>query len=104
MSTNTNINTSTNFKDFVEDIERTPDAEERRLLEDSRRRFSIGAKLLERRLAAGMTQRQLADASGVGQAEISRLERGQSNPTAQTLQALGGPLGVTLDFAVLEAP
>lgn len=90
---------TTKFKDFVEEVERGADAEERRLLDDARRRFGIGAKLLDRRLAAGMTQRDLAAASGVDQAEISRIERGQANPTAQTLQALGAPLGVSLDFS-----
>jgi len=90
---------STKFNDFVEEVERGADPEERRLLEDARRRFGIGAKLLDRRLAAGMTQRHLADASGIDQAEISRIERGQANPTAQTLQALGAPLGVSLDFS-----
>ncbi len=92
---------STTFKDYVSEVERSADQEERQLLDESRRRFGIGAKLLERRLAAGMTQRQLTDASGVDQAEISRIERGQGNPTAQTLQALGAPLGVTLDLTPL---
>jgi transcriptional regulator with XRE-family HTH domain len=50
------------------------------------------------RLAAGLSQQQLATASGVAQADISRIERGQVNPTAATLQTLGGPLGVTLDY------
>jgi transcriptional regulator with XRE-family HTH domain len=50
-----------------------------------------------------MTQRDLAQASGIGQAEISRIEGGQSNPTVQTLHALGRPLGVVLDFAAAEA-
>lgn len=95
---------STSFKDFVKDVERTATAEERQLLEESRRHFGIGAKLLDRRLAAGMTQRRLADASGVDQAEISRIERGQGNPTAQTLQALGAPLGVSLDFVEVASP
>lgn len=90
--------TSTNFRDFVNEVEESATPEERRLLDESRRRFGIGAKLLDRRLAAGMSQRQLAAASGVDQAEISRIERGQGNPTAQTLQALGAPLGVSLDF------
>ncbi|HEV3000722.1 MAG TPA: helix-turn-helix transcriptional regulator [Solirubrobacteraceae bacterium] len=94
---------STNFRDFVEEVERNADPEERRLLEESRRRFGIGSKLLERRMAVGMSQRELAAASGVDQAEISRIERGQSNPTAQTLQALGEPLGVTLDFSPASA-
>jgi ribosome-binding protein aMBF1 (putative translation factor) len=93
---------STTFKKYVEEVERNATPDERRVLEESRRRFSIGARLLDRRLAAGMTQRQLATASGIDQAEISRIERGQSNPTVQTLHALGAPLGVTLDFAPAE--
>lgn len=91
---------STDFQEFVREVEEKATPEERRLLDESRRRFGIGAKLLDRRLAAGMTQRELAQASGVDQAEISRIERGQGNPTAQTLQALGAPLGVSLDFSV----
>jgi len=90
---------STSFKEYVEEVERNADADERRLLDENRRRFGIGAKLLERRMAAGMSQRELAKAAGVDQAEISRIERGGGNPTAQTLQVLGAPLGVSLDFA-----
>lgn len=94
---------NTSFKDFVRDVEGTATPDERQLLDDSRRRFGIGAKLLDRRLAAGLTQRQLADTSGIHQAEISRIERGQGNPTAQTLQALGTPLGVSLDFTEVSS-
>jgi ribosome-binding protein aMBF1 (putative translation factor) len=94
---------STSFRRYVEEVERNASPDERRTLDDSRRRFAIGAKLLDRRLAAGMSQRELATASGIDQAEISRIERGQSNPTVQTLHALGAPLGVVLDFAPAEA-
>jgi DNA-binding XRE family transcriptional regulator len=89
---------STDFHDFVRDVEREGTAQERSDLEAARQRFSIGLKLLERRMSAGMTQQQLADASGVPQSEISRIERGQANPTVQTLESLGAPLGVTLDY------
>ena len=58
----------------------------------------MGARVLQQRLAAGLTQQQLAAASGIAQADISRIERGQINPTAATLETLGGPLGVTLDY------
>ena len=94
---------SNSFRDFVDEIERASTPEERAKLESARKRFAMGAKLLERRMAAGLTQQQLASASGVPQSEISRIERGQANPTAQTLDALGAPLGVTLDFAPIAA-
>jgi ribosome-binding protein aMBF1 (putative translation factor) len=90
---------STNFKDLVKDVERSSTPEERKELDAARQRFSIGARLLHRRMAAGLTQQQLAEASGIAQSEISRIERGQANPTAHTLEALGRPLGVALDYA-----
>jgi ribosome-binding protein aMBF1 (putative translation factor) len=86
------------FDDFVREVEDQSTEEERRELNAARARFKIGARLQQQRLAAGLTQQQLAVASGIAQADISRIERGQSNPTAGTLEALGGPLGVTLDL------
>jgi ribosome-binding protein aMBF1 (putative translation factor) len=89
---------TTKFDDFVREVEDNSTGEERRELEAARARFKIGARLQQRRLAAGLTQQQLAVASGIAQADISRIERGQINPTAATLQTLGVPLGVTLDY------
>jgi ribosome-binding protein aMBF1 (putative translation factor) len=97
MTTNSDPRT-TNFEDFVREVEGRSTPEERRELDAARARFTIGARLLQQRLAAGLTQQQLAAASGIAQADISRIERGQSNPTAETLEALGSPLGVTLDL------
>ncbi len=48
-----------------------------------------------------MTQRQLAQACGVHQSEISRIERGQISPTLDTLTRLAAPLGVRL--AIVDA-
>ncbi|MFI4992453.1 MAG: helix-turn-helix domain-containing protein [Solirubrobacterales bacterium] len=89
---------TTKFDDFVREVEDNSTGEERRELEAARARFKIGARLQQQRLAAGLTQQQLAVASGIAQADISRIERGQINPTAATLQTLGAPLGVTLDY------
>jgi ribosome-binding protein aMBF1 (putative translation factor) len=97
MTTSSDHNT-TNFKDFVREVEGRSTPEERRELDAARARFKIGARLLQQRLAAGLTQQELAASSGIAQADISRIERGQANPTAETLEALGGPLGVTLDL------
>lgn len=90
---------STNFDDFVNEVEKKATDVERQELDSARQRFSIGARLLARRTAAGFTQQQLAEEAGIPQSEISRIERGQANPTLQTLEALGAPLGMTLDYA-----
>jgi len=89
---------TTKFDDYVREIEDSATEQERRELDAARARFKIGARLLKRRQAAGLSQEQLAAASGIAQADISRIERGQVNPTAATLQTLGAPLGVTLDY------
>ncbi len=89
---------TTKFDDFVREVEDGSTDEERRELDAARARFKIGARLLQQRQAAGLSQQQLAAASGIAQADISRIERGQANPTVATLQALGAPLGVTLDY------
>ncbi len=89
---------TTKFDDFVHEVEDGSTDEERRELDAARARFRIGARVLQQRLAAGLTQKQLSAASGIAQADISRIERGQINPTAATLETLGGPLGVTLDY------
>lgn len=52
-------------------------------------------KLKEIRLARGMTQQQLADASGVTQSMICRLESGEAMPSVETLKALSKALGCT---------
>jgi DNA-binding XRE family transcriptional regulator len=56
-------------------------------------RFRIAAELLEARKQAHMTQRDLAAASGVQQAEISKIERGEIAPGVSTVDRLLKPLG-----------
>lgn len=47
-----------------------------------------GEVIRERRLANGLTQRQLAIRAGSTQAAISRLERGEISPTFETFDRL----------------
>lgn len=56
-------------------------------------RFRIAAELLEARKQAHMTQRDLAAASGVQQAEISKIERGEITPGVSTVDRLLKPMG-----------
>lgn len=56
-------------------------------------REELGAQLLQARKASQLSQPQLSRATGVQQAEISRIERGLSNPTAATINRLAAALG-----------
>ena len=57
---------------------------------------TLGPEIAERRRAAGMTQRQLAEKTGIDQAAISRIESGRANPTLNTLDALVEGVGFSL--------
>ena len=50
--------------------------------------FSLGWKLRELRLEAGLTQMQLAEKVGIQQREITRIENGNGNPTLRTITRL----------------
>lgn len=58
----------------------------------------VGNEIRRMRLRAGMTQRQLADASGVDPMSVSRIERGALSPSARTLAAIAGAFGLRLGF------
>lgn len=74
--------------------------------EASRIDRDIGASVRVLRIAAGLTLDDLAGRSGVSRAMLSRIERGESSPTAQLLNRVCGGLGVTLAalFAGAESP
>lgn len=47
----------------------------------------------------GLTQKQLAERTGIYQADISKIERGIGNPSIGTLQRLAEGMGMTLSIA-----
>jgi DNA-binding XRE family transcriptional regulator len=67
-------------------------------LELLRVRYFIGGQVALLRQQHKLTQPALAKRSGVTQADISRIERGSLNATADTLAKLGRAMGVRLAF------
>jgi len=85
------------FDDFIAELDADaradgPDAVDE--LETFRLRFSLARELTTQRRALHPTQKQLAEQTGIDQAEIGRIERGKANPTTATLGALTRALGV----------
>lgn len=66
----------------------------------------LGPRIRDLRAERGLTLDGLARAANVSRAMLSRIERGESSPTAQLLVKVCGGLGVTLSalFAAAEAP
>ncbi len=52
--------------------------------------------MLDGREANDLTQKQLAEATGITQADISRLENGTANPSLRTLKRLASGMGMQL--------
>ena len=89
---------SNSFDDFLK--EQLQDAEFRAEYEALEPEFAIMQAMIDARKATGMTQKQLAEATGINQADISKLERGSGNPSLRTLQRLAAGMGmrVKLEF------
>ena len=64
--------------------------------EASETEYQLTRSLIAARMASNMTQKELADKSGVRQSNISRIESGSCSPTIATLQALAEGLGKKL--------
>ena len=62
----------------------------------------LGARIKGLRQSRGLTLDQLAERSGVSRAMISRVERGESSPTAALLDRLCAGLGVLLSALFRE--
>lgn len=56
------------------------------------------ARLVSARRAAGLSQRQLADATGIPQGHVSRIESGKLQPSLARLARLAVALGVSTDY------
>lgn len=58
--------------------------------------YQIIKAMLDTRNEKSITQKQLADITGIPQADISRLENGNANPSLRTLKRLAEGMGMKL--------
>ena len=50
--------------------------------------------MIDARKSTGLTQKQLSEKTGITQADISKLESGNANPSLRTLQRLASGMGM----------
>ncbi len=65
--------------------------------------FAIIQAMLDARKASGLTQKDLAKRTGIAQADISKLENGNANPSLKTLQRLADGMGMKLKLEFVPA-
>jgi DNA-binding XRE family transcriptional regulator len=93
------------FDRLMNAIEREAGAEGPEALEQLRSfdsRFHVAGQLLALRRRRGITQRELSELSGVQQADISRIERGETQPTTVTARRLADALGADFGFYEID--
>lgn len=96
----------TDFDDLIRDIEGEAEEAGSQAVAELRAldaHYAFAAELITARRAASMTQALLAERAGVPQSEISRFERGQGNPTIETVGRLFAALGRRVASAPVRA-
>ena len=58
--------------------------------------YDIIQAMIDARKSSGLTQKQLAERTGIAQADISKLESGNANPSLKTLQRLAAGMGMKI--------
>ena len=54
--------------------------------------------IVDARALRNMTQKELSEKTGITQADISRLEKGNANPSLRTLRRLAAGMGMNLEI------
>ena len=86
------------FSDYMNDETRVSPAERERIDFE----ISLIGKMIEAREEKGLSQRELAEISGVKQPAIARLESMKATPQIDTLFKVLYPLGYTLEIMPLN--
>ena len=87
------------FRKFVE--EQLQDPEFRAEYEALDTEFSNIQAMIDARKSSGLTQKQLSEKTGIAQADISKLESGNGNPSVRTLQRLAAGMGMRVKIEFL---
>ncbi len=85
---------SVKFDDFLR--EQLKDPEFRKEYESLQPEKAIIQAIIDARQTSGLTQKELSERTGIAQGDISKLERGNANPSIQTLQRLAVGMGMTI--------
>ncbi|MBQ8799035.1 MAG: helix-turn-helix transcriptional regulator [Lachnospiraceae bacterium] len=83
-----------NFDDFLEN--QLQDEEFRKEYESMQPEFDVIKAMVAARTSQNLTQKELAERTGIHQADISKLENGTRNPSLNLLKRLAEGMGMVL--------
>ena len=76
--------------------ERINDPEFRTEYEALEPEFAIVQAIIDARKKSGFTQKQLSERTGIAQGDISKIEKGEANPSLKTLKRLASGMDMKL--------
>ena len=85
------------FKDFLN--EQLKEDEFRKEYDALQPEFDIIRAIVEARTSQNLTQKELAERTGINQADISKLENGTRNPSLKLLKRLPDGMGMDLKLS-----
>ena len=89
------------FKDYLN--EQMKDPEFKKEYDALDVEYAIKQAMIDARKASGLTQKELADRTGIAQGDISKLENGTANPSIKTLKRLAAGMGMKVKVEFVEA-
>jgi len=63
--------------------------------------FAIVQAMIDARKKSGLTQKQLSEKTGIAQGDISKIEKGEANPSLKTLKRLASGMDMRLNLEFL---
>lgn len=93
---------STKFDDFLE--EQLKDPEIKKEWDALQPEMAIIQAIIDARRSSGLTQKELSRRTGIAQGDISKLEKGNANPSIRTLQRLAAGMGKFLRIEFVSTP
>lgn len=67
--------------------------------EDNQPEMNVIRAIIDARISQNITQKELAERTGIAQTEISKLENGTRNPSIKLLQRLADGMGMVLNVS-----
>ena len=82
------------FQEFLK--EQLQDDALKKEWEDIQPEMDVIRAMVDARISQNLTQKELAERTGINQADISKLENGTRNPSLKLLKRLADGMGMTL--------
>ena len=93
---------STKFSDFLE--QQLQDPEFKKEYEALQPEHAIIQAMIDARRESGLTQKELSERTNIAQSDISKLEKGNANPSLRTLRRLAAGMGMKIRLEFIPDP